>query len=112
MRPDEFTHELVTVIAGRDGLVVLSGCAHNGVLNMIAGVREAFPEETIQAVIGGFHLHHEDRGAILAVGEKLLGEEIPLIISGHCTGDKAVKLLENCLGERFQRLYTGMHLSV
>jgi 7,8-dihydropterin-6-yl-methyl-4-(beta-D-ribofuranosyl)aminobenzene 5'-phosphate synthase len=111
LRPDDFKHELVTVLADEKGLVVLSGCAHNGVLNMIAAVREAFPDETIQAVIGGFHLHHEDREAILAVGEKLLAEEIPAIISGHCTGDKAVKLLENCLGERFQQLYTGMHLS-
>ena len=111
LQSDSFKHELVTVIEGRDGLVVLTGCAHNGVLNMIAAVREAFPDEAIQAVVGGFHLHHEDREEILAVGEKLLAEKIPQIVSGHCTGNKALNLLEACLGERFQRLYTGMVLS-
>lgn len=108
LQPDTFKHELVTVVAGEDGLVVLTGCAHNGVLNLLEGVRQAFPDRAIQAVIGGFHLHHQEREEILEVGEKLLEAEIPAIVSGHCTGKKAIKLLEDTLGERFKRLYTGM----
>lgn len=108
LQPDTFKHELVTVVAGEDGLVVLTGCAHNGVLNLLEGVRQAFPDRAIQAVIGGFHLHHQEREEILEVGEKLLEAEIPTIVSGHCTGKKAIKLLEDTLGERFKRLYTGM----
>lgn len=112
LRPDEFEHEIVTVIEGETGLVLLTGCAHNGVLNMLAAVHQTFPDRAIQAVIGGFHLHHEDRDEILEVGEKLLAEEIPLVVSGHCTGKKALNLLEDCLGKRFQPLFTGMTLEL
>lgn len=110
--PDEFKHELVTVIEGEKGLVLLTGCAHNGVLNMLAAARKTFPEKPIQAIIGGFHLHHEDREEVLQVGKKLLEEKIPMIVSGHCTGDKAIKLLNEILGDRFQQLYTGKTLTI
>jgi 7,8-dihydropterin-6-yl-methyl-4-(beta-D-ribofuranosyl)aminobenzene 5'-phosphate synthase len=112
LRPDEFKHEIVTVIEGETGLVLLTGCGHNGVLNMLEAVHQAFPDRVIQAVIGGFHLHHQDRDEIYAVCEKLLAEEIPLVVSGHCTGKKALSILEDCLGDRFQRLFTGMTLEI
>jgi metal-dependent hydrolase (beta-lactamase superfamily II) len=34
--------------------------------------------------------------------------DIPSIVTGHCTGDDAVLILEEVLGERLQRLYTGL----
>ena len=108
LKPDLFQHELVTVIEDEGGLVLLTGCAHNGVLNMLAAVRRAFPHHAIQAVVGGFHLHHEDRENIIAVGEYLLEEEIPVVFSGHCTGKKAMRILNDVLGDRFHKLFTGL----
>ncbi len=108
LKPDEFKHELVTVIEGEKGLVLLTGCAHQGVLNMLSAVRKAFPAQPIRAVVGGFHMHHEDLEAVKEISERLLEEGVPAIISGHCTGNKAMKLLELGLGDRFQKLYTGM----
>jgi len=108
MNPDTFTHELVTVLRGEDGLVILTGCAHNGLLNMIDAVRKAFPGQPIQAVIGGFHLHHEDDEVVKTIGHSLMEEEIPAIYTGHCTGEKATNLLEEILGSRLHRLYTGL----
>jgi 7,8-dihydropterin-6-yl-methyl-4-(beta-D-ribofuranosyl)aminobenzene 5'-phosphate synthase len=108
--PDTFEHELVTVVEAQDGLIVLTGCAHNGVLNMIAAAQQAFPKKPITGVIGGFHLGHEDENAIKKVGEELLALDIPAIFSGHCTGDKAVTILSEVLGERFHRLYTGLEI--
>jgi 7,8-dihydropterin-6-yl-methyl-4-(beta-D-ribofuranosyl)aminobenzene 5'-phosphate synthase len=107
LQPDEFKHEIATVIEGQSGLVLLTGCAHQGVLNMLVAAKKAFPDKPIQAVVGGFHLHHEDLGVVKQVGESLLGENIPLIYSGHCTGNKAMCLLEAGLGNRFQKLFTG-----
>jgi len=109
-KPDTFEHEMVTVIAGEEGLVILTGCAHNGVLNMVAAVQKVFPDEPIQAVIGGFHLHHENERAVREVGKELLRMKIPAVYTGHCTGDEAVNVLEEVMGERLHRLYTGLVL--
>jgi 7,8-dihydropterin-6-yl-methyl-4-(beta-D-ribofuranosyl)aminobenzene 5'-phosphate synthase len=108
VKPDPFAHELVTVIEQDDALVILTGCAHNGVLNMIAATRKALPNKPIKAVVGGFHLHHEAPSTVRWIGEKLLEMDIPSIVTGHCTGDDAVLILEEVLGERLQRLYTGL----
>ena len=107
-RVDTFEHEMVTVLEGEKGLVVLTGCAHNGVLNMIAATQNALPGKTILAVVGGFHLHHEDETAVRAVGKALLELDIPAVYTGHCTGDWAVDVLTEVMGDRLKRLYTGL----
>lgn len=108
MKPDPFEHEVVTVVEDDKNLVVLTGCAHNGVLNMIAAAQDAFPEKPIKAVIGGFHLNHEEDQTVREIGEKLLELNIPRIVTGHCTGDAATDILQDVLGKRLQRLYTGL----
>ncbi|MEA3326765.1 MAG: MBL fold metallo-hydrolase [Chloroflexota bacterium] len=105
---DTFEHEMVTVLEGEEGLVVLTGCAHNGVLNMIAATQAALPDKPILAVVGGFHLHHESVNDIRMVGEALLASDIPVVYTGHCTGDNAMDVLAEVLGERLKRLYTGL----
>jgi len=110
-KPDTFEHELVTVVEGEVGLVILTGCGHNGVLNMIVAACKAFPGKSIQAVIGGFHLHHEEEGTVRKVGEELLNMDIPAVVTGHCTGENAVAVLADVLGHRLQRLYTGLVLT-
>lgn len=105
---DTFGHELVTVLQGEEGLVLLTGCAHNGVLNMIAAVKNALPGEPIQAVIGGFHLKREKESLVRQVGEALSALDIPEIYTGHCTGEAPYTVLKSMLGDRLHQLYTGM----
>jgi len=107
-KPDTFAHEMVTVVEGDAGLVILTGCAHNGVLNMIEATRQALPGKPILAVIGGFHLHHEDAARIREVGKALLAWDIPHIFTGHCTCDEAIETLADVLGDRLKPLYTGL----
>jgi 7,8-dihydropterin-6-yl-methyl-4-(beta-D-ribofuranosyl)aminobenzene 5'-phosphate synthase len=111
-RPDSFEHELVTVLGDEEGLVLLTGCAHNGVLNMIEAVKTALPGLPIRAVIGGFHLRREQDQAVRQIGEALLDSEIPEIYTGHCTGDAAYALLKSVLGDRLHQLYTGLELEL
>ena len=106
--PDTFEHEMVMVLEGDQGLIILTGCAHNGVLNMIEGTRQALPGKPIQAVVGGFHLEHEDMQTVKTIGKLLHSWEIPHIITGHCTGDDAVKTLVDVLGDRLTLLHPGL----
>lgn len=108
MRSDPFDHEMITVLEQENGVVILTGCAHNGVLNMIAGTQEVLPHKQLLAVVGGFHLHRENRRDVKAIGQALLDADIPEIYTGHCTGDEAIDVLAGVLGDRLHRLYTGL----
>jgi len=111
IQPDTFDHELVTVLIGEQGLVILTGCAHNGLLNMITAVKTVFPDRPIQAVIGGFHLKRENAQAVRQIGEVFLDMDIPKIFTGHCTGDESYAVLKSVLGECLHRLYTGLEMA-
>ena len=53
---DTFPEEQVCVVDTPAGLVVLTGCAHNGIRSILSTVERRFPERPIQAVFGGTHL--------------------------------------------------------
>ena len=112
---DSFDHELMLVIKERDGLVIFTGCAHSGVLNMVETAATLFPSEKIKAVVGGFHLvglpvlnsiggTEQD---IKALGLALMKYPIDKLYTGHCTGEKAFGLLKEVLGERLEAIPTG-----
>ena len=112
---DTFDHELILVIEEVDGLVVFTGCAHSGVLNMIETVVNLFPKQKIKAVVGGFHLvglpvfksiggtKHD----IEAVAKALAEYPIVRFYTGHCTGMKAYTILKRVLGDRLEHIPTG-----
>lgn len=56
LRRDTFREEQVCVIRTARGLTVLTGCAHNGIRNILRTVQKRFPGEKILAVFGGTHL--------------------------------------------------------
>ncbi len=115
LRPDTFEHELVLVVRENDGISVITGCGHLGVLNMVLAARMKFPKETIKAVIGGFHLFRsavtgsmattEDEIRAIAARFRDLG--CRQVISGHCTGKEASSYLKRELGEKYRQLRTG-----
>ena len=111
-KPDTFEHEVVMVVEHERGLVILTGCGHNCVLNMIAAAQKDLPDKPILAVVGGFHMLMEEEVTVRTVGETLLAMDIPAIYTGHCTGENAVVILEDILGNRLHRLHSGLVLTL
>jgi 7,8-dihydropterin-6-yl-methyl-4-(beta-D-ribofuranosyl)aminobenzene 5'-phosphate synthase len=117
--PDDFKHELLLVIEQNGEAVVFSGCAHNGVQNMIAAARSHKPQRPIRSLVGGFHLtlprsermsapEQEIRSLARDLGQQVIGD----IYTGHCTGTEAFQVMKSELGSRLNALHTGIQFEV
>ena len=89
------------------GLVVVTGCAHSGIINTIRHAQRITGVEELHAVIGGFHLMGADEKRIDATAKALHSLDPAIVRPGHCTGQKAVCRLQEALGERCRPLATG-----
>lgn len=116
---DNFEHELALVIKNDGKLVIICGCSHNGIENMIETVMEHFPNIPIGAVIGGFHLMdfprnviQEKKEDIRVIGKRLSDYKIDNIYTCHCTGNRAFGILKEILGNKIEYFYTGMQVQL
>jgi len=96
------------VVVTKKGLVLISGCAHSGICNMIEHARRVTGVFKIAAVIGGFHLRAVNRQTRLTI-ECLEKLEVEQVIPSHCTFDPALKLFRQIFGA--QELLAGACLA-
>jgi len=102
--PDD--QALLANIKGK-GLVVIAGCAHAGIINIIRHSRKLMGVSDVYAVIGGFHLAGSKEERIASTARALLELDPAIVRPGHCSGQRAVSLLQETLGDRCQPLATG-----
>ena len=92
------------VVITNKGLVIISGCAHSGICNMIEHARRVTGIPEVKAVIGGFHLRASNRQTRKTI-EYLEKLEVAQVIPSHCTFDPALNLFQETFGSR--ELLTG-----
>lgn len=114
--PDDFRHEQNLIITEDGEDVLFTGCAHNGIVNIIEAAR-TLQGRTPRSVVGGFHLclkeNATDADAAFAVqvADALLAFEA-VYYTGHCTGEGGCRLLKERLGDRVFRLSTGLEFKI
>jgi 7,8-dihydropterin-6-yl-methyl-4-(beta-D-ribofuranosyl)aminobenzene 5'-phosphate synthase len=102
---------LVMHLKGR-GLIVLSGCAHAGIINTVARAREVTGIETVHAIMGGFHLNSPPTDPALVRTVQELKKIAPrYIIPTHCTGRKSIQLIEEAMPDAFVLNMSGTRLT-
>ncbi|HYM16484.1 MAG TPA: MBL fold metallo-hydrolase [Dehalococcoidia bacterium] len=76
------------------GLVIVTGCGHAGIVNIVRHARALTGETRVHAIIGGFHLNGPAFAASIGPTVAALAEFAPsMIVPGHCTGwDAAVAI--------------------
>jgi 7,8-dihydropterin-6-yl-methyl-4-(beta-D-ribofuranosyl)aminobenzene 5'-phosphate synthase len=117
---DDFSHEIIAVVAEPAGLIVLTGCSHKGILNIVSCVKSRFPGRPIKAIVGGLHMMNpstkglaESPGDITAAGEALRDDPaVQRLYAGHCTGEQAFALLRQVMGSRIEQLMVGARIEV
>ncbi|MFW6360851.1 MAG: MBL fold metallo-hydrolase [Spirochaetota bacterium] len=107
---DLFDDEVLIAIDTPEGIVVLLGCSHPGVRNMLDHVK-ALLEKPIYAVVGGTHLVEASSVSMDKASEYLTGADMGLIGVSHCTGKTAMARLGASNDKYFQNS-TGTTLIV
>ena len=108
MAADDFPDEICLVIEDDRGLIVIAGCSHPGILNMIETVRSRFGRP-VYAIFGGPHLVEADEARLKATMDKLRDMGIGMVGFNHCTGDAAQERMraEEEGGTVYTHLKTG-----
>jgi 7,8-dihydropterin-6-yl-methyl-4-(beta-D-ribofuranosyl)aminobenzene 5'-phosphate synthase len=89
--PDKIEEDQAIVIHAKDkGLIVLSGCAHSGIVNTVNHAREISAVDKIWAILGGFHLARASDEELRLTIEAIKEFRPHLIAPSHCTGFKAI----------------------
>lgn len=88
---DDFDEEVALTIKTDKGLVIVSGCSHTGILNIVNTIQERTGEK-VYAVIGGFHLLDASEEKVQSTIDRFKELGIAKIGLSHCTGPKATKM--------------------
>jgi 7,8-dihydropterin-6-yl-methyl-4-(beta-D-ribofuranosyl)aminobenzene 5'-phosphate synthase len=108
--PIEDDTAIAALVKGK-GLIILSGCAHSGIVNTVKYAQELTGVDKIYAVMGGFHLSGADfEPAIKPTTAALKALNPTYIIPTHCTGRKAVMHLEREMPDKFLLNMSGTRM--
>ena len=95
---DNVPEDQSLVLNTAQGLVVLSGCGHSGIVNTLVYARSSIRDVGIHAVLGGFHLFQADDKTLAWTGGKLRAMKVANFLGAHCTGIEAVYKLREAAG--------------
>ena len=94
------------------GLIVLSGCAHSGIINTVSRAREATGIDTVYVIMGGFHINVAPTDPLVGLTVDALRKINPrYIVPTHCTGRKSIQQIEASLPESFILNMAGTRLT-
>lgn len=91
------------------GLLVITGCAHPGVVNMVKSAKESGKGE-ILLVMGGFHLRDSSVDEIEGIIADFKSLGVVHVGPSHCTGDRAIEAFQSAYGDDFIRVGAGRRI--
>ena len=103
LQPDPLVRDdqaLVMNVKGK-GLVIISGCAHAGIINTVLYAEESAKANNVYALMGGFHLSFPNESLIDPTIEGLKKIKPTFIVPCHDTGWKATNTILNAMPENF-----------
>lgn len=108
---DTFAHEQCLVVEAEGKRILMSGCAHNGILNILERYRDFYGEEP-DAVISGFHMMKQEdytteELAVIKETAHRLGKMKTKFFTGHCTGMPAYEVMKEIMGDKLCYVHSG-----
>ena len=109
-QPDSIPDDQALWIKTPEGLLVICGCCHAGLMNTLEHIRAVSGGAPIYGIIGGFHLGNASEARLEATAEALRKLDLKFLIPCHCTGSVAVDYLKQNLSIPVQAGFAGFEL--
>ena len=95
---DNVPEDTAVAVNTPNGLVVISGCGHAGIINTLEYARKTIRDVPVEAAIGGFHLFGATDETLEWTGGRLRALGVRHLLGAHCTGLEAVFRLRQLVG--------------
>ena len=99
------------VIITEKGLIIITGCAHPGIVNIVEFVKK-YLNQKIYLVLGGFHLMSYQDNQVKEIINELKALGVKKVAPSHCTGGRPIELFKAAWHEDFIDLGCGAELSI
>lgn len=109
---DKFEDEIFVVLETENGLSIISGCSHRGIVNTLERAREVTGSSRFYAVIGGFHLMESSDERLEKTISALNDFKVRKVATGHCTGFRATCRFMEEFGGDFIPLNVGVKFQI
>lgn len=100
------------ILQTADGLVVITGCAHPGIVAIVKTVISLFPDDPINLIIGGFHLLNESESSVRSIAQDLLGLGVLRVAPTHCSGDLTRAVFADIFGSNYLEAGLGWTIEI
>ncbi len=95
---DNIPEDQTLILNTAKGIVVVAGCGHAGIVNILTYAAEKFPKTKVYAMLGGFHLYSANDEQMAWTADKLKDFGVAYFVGAHCTGINTVYEMRNHLG--------------
>ncbi|ABB24779.1 MBL fold metallo-hydrolase [Pelodictyon luteolum] len=110
--PDPIEDDMSLWIETPEGLVVMAGCCHSGIINTLEFITRTTGEHRIAAVMGGLHLSSASQERILRTAGELKRLGVRRVVTSHCTGEAATEQFRELLACPVEGSLAGMRLTL
>lgn len=107
---DDIIDDRAILIKFDDGHILITGCAHSGLINTIYYAINNYNVKRFKAIIGGFHLENASHERISKTLNELKRLDFQCIVPMHCTGIKMISALINSFSDRIKIVSVGESL--
>ncbi|MDY6862589.1 MAG: MBL fold metallo-hydrolase [Thermodesulfobacteriota bacterium] len=108
----EVIKEQSLILKTANGLLVVTGCAHPGLVNVVRKARELTADEKVYLIAGGFHLVGTSPSKIKSIIDDFLRLGVKRIAPCHCTGEKAMALFKKYYGNNYIECGAGTKILI
>lgn len=110
----EFTYQIpeqALIMNTKNGLVVITGCSHPGIVEMLKEIKSTF-NKNIYMVFGGFHLLDKSEQEMNSIISELKSIGVVKCGATHCTGEKQIKQIKDAFGTDYFELGVGNSITL